>query len=89
MKWNIFAMGRWNVGTILILFTLTLFLRIRGLLWAAAVVLLLGGLIFSLRCYQQSRPVLGAFAWTLILCGALFLLGAFVPNIRVWELLYI
>lgn len=89
MKWNIFTMSTWNVCSTLILLVLALLLRIRGILWAAAGVLLLGGLIFSLKCYRQCRPVLGAFLWTAVLCSILFVLGLYVPDIRLWQLLYI
>ena len=89
MRWNIFTMSRWNIFTFLAMLLLAMFLRIQGIMWAASGGMLLGGLIFSLRCYRQSRPVLGAFLWTAVLSAARFLLGMFVPNIRVWELLYI
>lgn len=89
MKWNFFTMSTWNICSTLLLLVLALFLRVRGILWIAAGAMLLGGLIFSLNCYRQSRPVLGAFLWTAALCSVLFLLGMFVPNVRLWQLLYI
>ena len=51
--------------------------------------LLLGGLIFSLRCYRRSRPVFGALLWTGILSCVLLAATFFVPDIRLWELLYL
>ena len=36
MRWNIFTMSRWNIFTFLALLLLTMFLRIQGILWAAA-----------------------------------------------------
>ena len=82
-------MTKWNVCSLLILFGFLLFLRVRGILWLASGILLLSGLVFSLKCYRSSRPVMSAAIWTAALSGALFLLGVFLPNIRLWELLYI
>ena len=64
-------------------------MRIRGALLLAGGLLLLGGLIFSLRCYRHSRPVFGALLWSSMLSCVLFLMTFFVPNIRMWELLYL
>lgn len=82
-------MTKWNVCSILILLGFLLFVRVRGILWLASGILLLSGLIFSLRCYRTSRPVMGAALWSAVLSSVLFLLGVFLPNIRLWELLYI
>lgn len=68
---------------------LLLGMRIRGLLILAGGFLLLGGLFFSLRCYRHSRPVFGALLWTGIIACILFLMTCFVPDIRMWELLYL
>lgn len=82
-------MTRRTVIVALMVFALLLGVRIRGLLLLAAGGMLLGGLIFSLRCYRQARPVFGALVWTVVLSCVLLILGIFVPNIRLWELLYI
>lgn len=82
-------MTRRTVIIALMVFALLLGVRIRGLLLLAAGGMLLGGLIFSLRCYRQARPVFGALVWTVVLSCVLLILGIFVPNIRLWELLYI
>lgn len=82
-------MTKWNVMTTLILIGFLLFLRVRGILWLCGGLMLLGGLIFSLKCYRRRGSVMGAAIWTVVLASVLFLLGAFLPNIRLWELLYI
>ena len=68
---------------------LLLGMRIRGLLILAAGFLLVGGLFFSLRCYRHSRPVFGALLWSGIISCVLFLMTFLVPDIRMWELLYL
>ena len=81
-------MTRWTV-LIMMMTGLVLGMRIRGALILSAGFLLLGGLVFSLRCYRRSRPVFGALIWTGVLSGILLLTAFFVPDIRVWELLYL
>ena len=82
-------MARAKIFAFLSLTVLLLSMRIQGLLLLSSGCMFLGGLIFSLRCYRPSRPVLGAFLWTVVLSLTLFLLSLYVPNIRVWELLYL
>lgn len=89
MRWNFFTMTKGSILSFILIISLLLFARIQGFLWVAAGALLLGGLIFSLRCYTNSRPVLGAVLWTVGLSSALFLLGLSLPDVRFWELLYI
>lgn len=81
-------MTRWTV-LIMMMTGLVLGMRIRGALILSAGFLLLVGLVFSLRCYRRSRPVFGALIWTGVLSGILLLTAFFVPDIRVWELLYL
>ena len=82
-------MTKWSFFVAIVFFSLLLFLRLRAVLWVFSGCLLVGGLIFSLRCYVRSRPVSGAVAWTAILSIILFLLGVYLPDIRIWELLYL
>ena len=82
-------MTRWTVFVTMLMTGLVLGMRIRGARLLATGCLLLGGLIFSLRCYRRSRPVLGALLWTGILSCMLFATTFFVPDIRLWELLYL
>lgn len=89
MRWNFFTMTKGSIISFLLIISLLLFARVQGFLWMAAGALLLGGLVFSLRCYTNSRPVLGAVLWTVSLSSALFLLGLYLPDVRFWELLYI
>ena len=86
---EVILMTRWTVFMTMMMTGLVLGMRIRGALLLAGGLLLLGGLIFSLRCYRQSRPVFGALLWSSILSCILFLMTFFVPNIRMWELLYL
>lgn len=53
-------MTRWTVLIMMMMTGLVLGMRIRGALIPSAGFLLLGGLVFSLRCYRRSRPVFGA-----------------------------
>lgn len=82
-------MTRRTIIVTLILAVMMLGVRIRGLLLLAAGALVLGGLVFSLRCYRQARPVFGALVWTMVLSCVLLVLSVFVPNIRLWQLLYL
>ena len=82
-------MARIKISVVVFLTVMLLGMRIQGMLLIASGCMVLGGLIFSLRCYRQCRPVLGAFLWTIVLSFSLFLLGLYVPDVRVWELLYI
>lgn len=82
-------MTRWTVFVTMLITGLVLGMRIRGALLLATGCLLLGGLIFSLRCYRRSRPVFGALLWTGILSCVLLAATFFVPDIRLWELLYL
>lgn len=86
---GVLFMTLWTVLVTMMIAGLVLWMRIRGALLLACGFLLLGGLIFSLRCYRQSRPVFGALLWTGIFSCVLFLAAFFVPNIRMWELLYL
>lgn len=82
-------MTRWTVFVTMMMTGLLLGMRIQGILLLAGSFLLLGGLIFSLRCYRHSRPVFGALLWSGLLSCVLFAAAFFVPNIRLWELLYL
>lgn len=82
-------MTKWNIVKTLILVGLLLFLQVRGILWLSGGSLLLGGLVSSLKCYYYHRPVLGSAFWAAVLSLSLFLLGLFLPNVRLWQLLYI
>lgn len=81
-------MTMWHFLKVLIVIGLTLFVRVRGLVWLVGAGLLLSGLASSIRCAVRGGGIVTTAAWSLLLAAGLFVLGLFLPNIRMLELLY-
>lgn len=66
-----------------------LFLKIPGLLWLLGAAVLFGGALFLARRVQQHRSVVPVAVWTAVVAGALFVLAWQLPDIRLFDLLYL